>query len=40
MITLELLTDFLHEHLRYNKDIIKYMDDFTYKITEIELELE
>ena len=22
MITLELLTDFLHEHLRYNKDII------------------
>ncbi len=27
MITLELLTDFLHVHLRYNKDII--CDSFT-----------
>ena len=27
MITLELLTDFIHEHLRYNKDII--CDSFT-----------
>lgn len=27
MITLELLTDFLHGHLRYNKDII--CDSFT-----------
>jgi hypothetical protein len=27
MITLELLTDFIHEYLRYNKDII--CDSFT-----------
>jgi len=32
------ISDYILENEIYNKDIIKYMDDFTYKITEIELE--
>jgi len=37
MITLELLTDFIHEYLRYNKDII--CDSFTIydKMLEIKV---
>ena len=32
------ISDYILENEIYNKDIIKYMDDFTYKINEIELE--
>ena len=32
------ILDYILENEIYNKDIIKYMDDFTYKITEIEIE--
>ena len=32
------ISDYILENEIYNKDIIKYMDDFTYKISEIELE--